>query len=182
MTGSLNYSVNAKDISRATLGKVITAAVQSGKIDLNVSPAVFNTRTGSTAGTEILAIAKGLNVKTDGKSVKQLIAEIGNKTVESKGSLTVLPDSVAKSLGAVSLQALVSSGDGKLNALGVAIESNFNGGKLSIEAKGVDKVGLQFEAVGTLQAKQGDTTASVEGRVNTRGGTTVKGADRKSVV
>jgi hypothetical protein len=172
--GSLNYKVDTAGISKQNLAKAISVAVQSGKVDLNVSPAVFNARTGSQVGSEVEAIAKGLNVKTDRKSVKQLIAEIGDKTAGSKSGQVNLPDKVLNGLGAVSFAALVSEGEGKLNALGIKTTLAFQGGELRVAFLGGDKTGEKIEFAGKITAASGDTTGSVEGRVNSQGGVATK--------
>ena len=139
-----------------------------------MSPSVFNARTSSRVGTDILAVAKELKVKTDGKSVKQLIAEIGDKTVGSKAGQVMLPDKLVNGLGAISLAALVSEGEGKLNALGVKATYGFTGGELRIELKGGDKTGEKIEFAGKLTAESGKTSGSIEGKINSQGGTSAK--------
>lgn len=53
---SLDYKIHTVGISRATLAKTISAAVQSRKIGFNVPPAVFGAGTGSKAGSEISSL------------------------------------------------------------------------------------------------------------------------------
>ena len=172
--GSLDYKLDTVGISKENLAKAISMAVQSGKVDLNVAPAVFNARTGSQVGSDVLAISKELNIKTDKKSVKQLIAEIGDKTVGSKAGQVMLPTTLLNSLGAVSLAAVASEGEGKLNALGIKASYAFNGGVLEMNLVGNDKTGLKAGVTGRLTASSGNTSATIEGRANTRGGTAAK--------
>lgn len=174
LNGSLDLKIDISGISKKNLANAISAAVQGGKVDLNVSPAVFNARTSSRVGTEVEAVAKELNIKTDRKSVKQLIAEIGDKTANSKAGQVMLPDKLLNGLGAISLAALVSEGEGKLNALGIKSTYAFKGGELRVELKGGDKTGEKIEFAGKVTAASGDITGSIEGRVNSQGGTAAK--------
>lgn len=174
MTGSLNYKIDTVGIGQATLAKAITTAAQSGKIDFNVSPAVFDARTASKAGSEVESYAKGPNIKTDKQSVKQLIAAIGDKTAGSAGNSVALAGKILKTLGGVTLAALVSTEDPKLMALGVKLSTKFDGRELRIEVKDNDKTGLKSEFVGKVVTGNGSLNATVDRRINTQGGTAVK--------
>ena len=174
MTGSLNYKIDTVGIGQATLAKAITTAAQSGKIDFNVSPAVFDARTGSKAGSEVESYAKGLNIKTDKRSVKQLIAAIGDKTAGSAGNSVALPGKILKSLGGVALAALVSTDDPKLIDLGVKLSTNFEGGQLRFVVKGNEKTGPNSEFAGTVFTGNSSLKATVDARFNTQGRSAVK--------
>ena len=166
-TGSLNYKINTLGIGQATLDKAITTAAQSGKIDFNVPPAVFDARTGSKAGSEIESYAKGLNIKTDRQSVKQVIAAIGDKTARSVGNLVALPGKILKNPSGVALAALVSTEDPKLAALGVKLSTKFDVDELRIEVKGDDKIGLKSEFAGKVGTGNGGLNATIDARINT---------------
>ena len=131
---------------------------------------MFDARTGSKAGSEVESYAKGLNIKTDKRSVKQLIAAIGDKTAGSAGNSVALPGKILKSLGGVALAALVSTDDPKLIALGITLSTNFEGGQLRFVVKGNEKTGPNSEFAGkVVVAKSGDSSATIEGRISTQG-------------
>ena len=170
--GSLDYKLDTVGISKENLAKAISMAVQSGKVDLNVAPAVFNARTGSQVGSDVLAVAKEFGINTDGKSVKQLISVIGTKTAGSKPGQVMLPTRLLNGLGAVSLAAVVASdGQDSLNVLGITGPFTFSKvGELEMKLTGNGKDGLKGVFAGRLTVPSGN----VEVRAATQGGTAAK--------
>jgi hypothetical protein len=174
LNGTAAYGIQASGIGAETLRNALALKLQSASRsdqgEFALSPSAFDSRTGSSAGREVESFAKGLEIRTKGKKVGELIDAIGKKVAGREVSFAALPVELQAALGTAALGSIVAGGDyGTLNALGIKATSQYSAGKLGLTLKGSERgPRLEFFAQAKL-LRSGEVTLDGEGKLDTDG-------------